>query len=387
MLGEPPKQDPRAKRASGADLAAALASASTPAGTNGSAASAVNPATTQVGLPPATFASTAVGVPKLDEWQDGSVPAHAPPPAAAPVVPIESGAPTSAASMPGSGSVPMTPLPPVLPSGSAALRSDKSTIAVSVPPQVKVATVDARHVEPKQPALIVEDKPPAMIVDTPPPALVTQAATAAAAAHAAAEAQAAAAAAAEKPAALIIDTPPTGIAKAADPVVEKPAAVIIDTPPAGIAKAAADAAAISPAKLETMTTLVDARPPEIEVPKLVDGRLPEPVKQSAVATLAVAPVAPAPPAAAAASIPGATPARAGSQSDAVPSAQGNVKSSPHPAAAVALGPIPGSTRDSKDVLAGWGWGTDKHTAIPPALCRMSALAGTPSSIDIVNRSG
>jgi len=148
MLGDPPKSDERSKRPSGEALAAALASAGTP--TNGSSPSA--PASS---LPPANFASTAVGVPKLDEWQDSAAAApHTPPPAAAPIVPVDPTAPA-----------PLAPLPPVLPSGSTPIRNDKSTISVSVPPQVKVATVEAKHVEAKQPAMIVEDKPKAEIID------------------------------------------------------------------------------------------------------------------------------------------------------------------------------------------------------------------------------
>jgi hypothetical protein len=48
-------------------------------------------------------------------------------------------------------------------------------------------------------------------------------------------------------------------------------------------------------------------------------------------------------------------------SDAVPTKQVKRETGPHPASVVSL---PG--RESKaDVLAGWGWGTDKHDALPP----------------------
>ncbi|HEY5952297.1 MAG TPA: tetratricopeptide repeat protein [Kofleriaceae bacterium] len=295
MLGEAP----RPKTPSGAALAAALANAGTPNPSNGS-----TPSAPQGGLPPASYATTAVGVPKLDEWQDSASAAHgghAPPPAAAPVVQVEAASTAE--------SLPMTPLPPVLPAGSAAMRVDKATIAAAVPPQVKVSTVEAKHTEAKQPATLVETKPKALIVE------------------------------------------------------DKPKAELVD---------------------DGKTTLVDSKPPEVIVPKLVDGKLPEgalpaaksnakavEVKPSAVETQPIAPVVPDDAKAKragsqseatkrAGSQSEAT-KRAGSQSDAVPSSQAHVKSAPHPAGAVSLP----ATRESKDVLAGWGWGTDKHEAIPP----------------------
>jgi hypothetical protein len=205
MLGDAPKQEPRPKSPSGAALAAALANASS-----------------SNGLSQAKPASTLVGVPKLDEWQDKAPEPQAATPAAAPPV-----------------AAPEAPLPPVLPS---VLRNDKATIAAAVPPQVKVATVDAKHVEPKQPAVLVEEKPPALIVEEP-----------------------------------------------AKPVVEaKP-------------EVKPDVAEVKPSAIETMQ---------------------------------------------------------------VPAVVADTKSAPHPVAAVSLGPIPAS-RESKDVLAGWGWGTDKHNAIAP----------------------
>jgi hypothetical protein len=301
MLGEPPRR----KSNSGADLAAALANAGLqPSTSNGATATNVpSKTTTEPGLPIASYAHTSVGVPKLDEWQDSaSQPAHAPPPAAAPTVSV---AGTTTAE-----SVPLTPLPPVLPSGSTPLRTDKSTIAVSVPPQVKVSTVDAKHAEAKQPALIVEDKPKALIVD-----------------EQAAEA---------KPKAQVADTPPpVGQVEPRDK--KQP---LVD---------------------DGRTTLVDGKPAYIEVPMgeaASDGKLPEAAKASAVETPAIKTDGRAP---------SHSETTKPSQSDAkkrAPShaeSQGSAKQ-PHPASAVSLGPGP---RDSKDVLAGWGWGTDKHTAIPP----------------------
>ncbi len=317
MLGEPP----RAKSNSGAAVAAALANAgATPATSNGATtASASSKSSTDVGLPPpattlpahatpiasaplpqASYAATAIGVPKLDEWQD---PAQ---------------------------STPQAPLPPVLPSGSTPLRNDKSTISVSVPPQVKV-TVEAKHAEAKQPALVVEDKPKAQIVEDKPSATK----------HA-----------------------------------------LVD---------------------DGKTTLVDGRPPEIDVPKLVNGRLPDlppgatadGVKAEAVKTEAVkTEAAKTDVAKAAAEKPAPLPSqvetvavkpvrppsqsettkrppsqsemtkRPPSQSDATVKGRApsrSEKSQPHPVAAVSLGPGP----KDKDVLAGWGWGTDKHNAIAP----------------------
>jgi Flp pilus assembly protein TadD len=261
MLGEPPKQEDRAKRPSGGEaLAAALANAGGKP-SNGSAS----------GLPPAKHAATAVGVPKLDEWQDGATaaPAHASPPAAAPVGPVDAAAASA-----------VTPLPPVLPSGSTTMRDAKSTISVSVPPQVKVATVEAKHVEAKQPALIVDDN---------------------------------------------------------------------------------------------KATLVDSKLPDFIIPKLDDGK-PAGANPSAADTLPVAPKssAEAPKHSASSEAPTKQTRaksqseggkRTPSQSDAVPVKQGSAKSAPHPVGAVSLGP--GPRGESKDVLAGWGWGTDKHTAIPP----------------------
>lgn len=150
----------RPKRNSGADLAAALATANTaPAnGANGSASPA--------GLPQVGASSTAVGVPAApvaSEWQDRTPPAHvAPPiaPAAPPTIapPIAAAAPGGTSPPAASEPVPLTPRPPILPSGSqTAMRADKGTLLVAVPPQVKVATVDAKHVEAKPQALVVDD--------------------------------------------------------------------------------------------------------------------------------------------------------------------------------------------------------------------------------------
>ncbi|HEX5061203.1 MAG TPA: hypothetical protein VFV99_17675 [Kofleriaceae bacterium] len=288
MLGEAPKSTPA--KPAGHALAAALANAgATPATSNGSTTTAAASTTgTSLGLPPINPSTTAVGVPKADDWQDSSKKADAP----------------------------LSPLPPVLPSGSTPLRNDRSTIAVSVPPQVKVATVEAKHAEAKQPAMIVDDKPAAQIV--------------------------------EDVKATIVDS--------------KPPAMIVD---------------------DGKATLVDSKPPEIVVPKLVDGKLPsaveqkpEPVKQSAVETKPVAAVTPA----AAETKPAvetkpADTKRAASEAEKkpegrkrAPSQAGGRKRPPSqgelPQAAAAVS-LPGGGRDSKDVLAGWGWGTDKHNAIAP----------------------
>jgi hypothetical protein len=314
---QPPASE-RAKTPSGAALAAALANASTSSSAN-------------KGLPQASPATTAVGVPKLADWQDSAQTAHshsAPPPNAAPVVPADASPSASAA----------TPLPPVLPSGSTPMRNDKATIiGVSIPK----ATVEAKHTEAKN----GEAKQPAMLVDAP--------AT-------------------------------SNGAKANDAkIVQDKHGAIVD---------------------DGKMTLVDNQPPEVVVPKLVDGKLP-----SAIPTVAVSAVAPADAAAKAAepakpadakaaeakpdakaadtkaadakaAVPAKPaahadakkPERAGSQSDAPkrpgshsdaqrPGSHSDAKS-PHPVAAVSLGPGPGG-RDSKDLLGNWGWGTDKHAAI------------------------
>jgi serine/threonine protein kinase len=106
ILTDPPSEPTRAKRASGIDVANALASA-------GSAATAL-------GVPAA---------PAPADWQDSkNAPSHAPMPTA------------------------LTPMPPVLPGAAdASTAVGKETIAASVPPQVKVATtIDAKHVDPRQ---------------------------------------------------------------------------------------------------------------------------------------------------------------------------------------------------------------------------------------------
>ena len=205
------------------------------------------------------------------------------------------------------GSVPLTPLPPVLPSGSTAMRS---TIAAAVPPPVSAATVEAKHAEPKPPASSGAGEPRPVASD------------------------------------------------------EAPAATAASAP-----------------QQDTRPTLVDARPPEIEVPKLVNGRLPDSAMPTAVdakpacidAKVAAPKTADAQPTAVEAkpadvklSAAETLPVPAVAPANAVPSAQASAKSAPHPAAAVSLGPIPGARADSKaDVLAGWGWGTDKHNAIAP----------------------
>src|SRR5690606_37208114 len=104
-------------------------------------AHASNPsAAAESALPRAQVAATAIGVPKLADWQDTSTPAHAPPPAAAPVVSVERAEPASvanAASAAGAPaatpatSVPAVPLPPVLPAGSTTPASDGATKATA----------------------------------------------------------------------------------------------------------------------------------------------------------------------------------------------------------------------------------------------------------------
>jgi tetratricopeptide (TPR) repeat protein len=273
MLGDSPKLEPRPKSPSGAALAAALANAGASTANGSSSASATS------GLAQARAAVTAVGVPP------------------APVEPANVANPLAG---------PATPLAPVLPGSSAAARADKGTIAVAVPPPVN-ATIEAKHVEAKQPALIVEDKPKAEIVDDKPKAEIVE----------------------PKPKAEVVEA-------------KQPALIVEDKPKAEIVadKPKADGAD------DKRAALVDSKPPEVEAPKLVDGKLPE--AASIAASTANADAA----------------KRAPSHSDATRRAPSHADgSSPHPAAAVALGPIPGG-KDSKDVLAGWGWGTDKHTAIP-----------------------
>ncbi len=341
ILGEPPKSEPRPRSPSGAALAAALANAGTQPGAAKPASTVSASADT---LPQAKPTATLIGVPKLGESQD-------------------SAAPTS---------VPLTPVPPVLPSGSTAMRT---TLESAVPPPVNAATVDAKHAEPAASAAIVAQTAKPVVAGEPPAA-----------------------------------------ATASAPVADAKATLVDAKSPA--------AATTSAPVTDTRPTLVDTRPPEIEVPKLVNGRLPDSalptttdaksagidtkaadakptgaaatdakpadakpadatdqavdttppdakpagVKLSAAETLPVPAVTPATVEAATARAPSASEgsARAPSQSDAVPSAQARAKSAPHPAAAVSLGPIPRARADSKgDVLAGWGWGTDKHNAIAP----------------------
>ena len=148
MLGDPPKLEERSKRPSGEALAAALASAGKPS--NGRAKRA------RVELASCEFRVDGGGraqarrVAGLGGGRSADVAAGR-------------SADRSVDAAP--ATAPLAPLPPVLPSGSTPIRNDKSTISVSVPPQVKVATVEAKHVEAKQPAHIVEDKPKAEIVD------------------------------------------------------------------------------------------------------------------------------------------------------------------------------------------------------------------------------
>jgi hypothetical protein len=281
ILGEPPK--PEAK---GAALAAALAASG-----NGSSASS---------LPPAASVATAVGVPKLDDWKDAAAAPHAPPPAAAPVVSVDA-ASASGVTPP---AVPTTPLPPVLPTGSTALRNDKSTISVAVPPQVKVATVDAKHAEAKQP-LIVEDKQQHAIVDDGKATLVD----------------------------------------ARGPYISVPTA----EPKSALAAARVDVA--TPNTAETMpvppvapaeTKAAEPRPrakSESEAGKRA-GSQSEATKRPGSQSEATK--------------------RPGSQSEAT--RRRSPSEAPHPVAAVTLGP---GHRESKDELDNWGWGTDKHEAISP----------------------
>lgn len=265
ILTDKPSEPTRAKRASGIDVANALANAGA--------------TTTALGVPAA---------PAPEDWQDKSAPTHPPMPAV------------------------QTPMAPVLPAATTVV--GKATIAASVAPQVKVATaIEAKHSDPKQTLIgtLLEPKTPA---GEPKPA--TSAATATAkngvdAAHA---------------------TPSHPVTTA--PVETAPESAVEAKPaeaPSLEAKPA-EAKAAAPAD-DTRTTLVDEKPP------------------AAVVEAAAAEAKSAP-----------KPAGAGAKSEGAPAAPASAaKSTPNPVDAVSL---PG--RESKaDLLAGWGWGTGKHDALPP----------------------
>lgn len=266
---------------------------------------------------------------------------------------------------------PQTPMPPVLPS-TAQIRNDKSTIAVSVPPQVKVPTnaavVEAKHTEAKPAAVIVEEEPPRTRKPTtqPPPVFVSKTETA----------------------------PGFGgtMRLPADLIAPQPK--ILEAPPVtvAVAKPADEKLRIETAETRPVEALVPqtngaarleaAAPPNIAVPRTapehvapakvdvgtipgasvdvaaldaakVDDRKFEP----ATSTKMTDPDAPKPALEiveepkflAAAEVPKVESPRAASHSD----------------AAKAAGIVSLPNRDSKpDVLAGWGWGTDKHALVP-----------------------
>ncbi|HTL33824.1 MAG TPA: hypothetical protein VL326_11900 [Kofleriaceae bacterium] len=306
-------------QSSGAALAAKLAGASSPAIPTGSV----------TGLPAASASGTAVGVP--------AAPAIEP--------------------------VPLVPMPPVLP-GQTPVRNDKSTISVAVPPQVKVATntaavVEAKHSESKPHALIVEDKPPALIVEDNPavtsPGVI----------------------------ATLREPAKTDSSNGTDktngtPTVElrKP----LEAPPvtAPAVKADDPAARIEAALARAEAALADVEPETQKLPKsdtAIAAELPK--VEAKPETKPEAQVEAQPEAKIEAKIEAKADAKAEPKADAKADAKTEVskrqstapqtvvdkKSAPHAAAAVSLGPAP---RDSKgDVLAGWGWGTDKHNAIAP----------------------
>ncbi|HUS29143.1 MAG TPA: protein kinase [Kofleriaceae bacterium] len=223
-------------------------------------------------LASAASSGTAVGVPA----------APAPTPAAAP-------APVPAPAE-------LVPMAPVLPSASTSIRNDKSTISVSVPPQVKVATngaavVEAKHEPSKPHALIVEDKPKAVIVDDK------------------------------------VSTSPGLGQTIREPA--KPAEKIETngTPTVELKKPLEAPPVVAPvvkveAKADVRDTLPDAKADvrDTQPDAKVEEKKPDDKKATK-------------------------------------------RTGPHPVAAVSLGPAP---RESKgDVLAGWGWGTDKHEALAP----------------------
>lgn len=306
---------PRPKSTSGAALAEALANA----GTSSPAATAIGltsaprepappAATTSSSLPQATSTATAVGVPAApvaEDWRDTPAAPPAALPSVVPSVPLQ---PTPATT-PTSEQPPLVPMPPILPANaSTSTRIDKSTIAVAVPPQVKVATHEA-----KEEASPQNDATHAAATPTTPTSADTTQVDAAAATMPAATAT-------DK------DTRPTLVDARPPEVVlsDEERAVVPATARAGAGSDAADAS--TPAQS-------DASPPRASERARSQSDAP-------------------------ASAPSA---RAASQSDGTPAAEASTATSaPNPVDAVSL-PAP---RDSKDVLAGWGWGTDKHDAIP-----------------------
>jgi hypothetical protein len=201
----------------------------------------------------------------------------------------------------------LTPMAPVLP-GEASAAVGKATIAASVPPQVKVATtIDAKHVDPRQTLIGTPVDPKLAAVEAP-------------------RAKSPTTPPAAKPGTNGIET---------KPVETKP----VETTPVDAAREA------KPAEAKAAAPHDDTRA------TVVDEKLPAAVVAAAVESAAAA----KPARARSKSEAGGKPARAGSQSEA-----GGKPANPVDAVS-----LPG--RESKaDLLAGWGWGTGKHDALPPA---------------------
>jgi len=303
--------EPERGKSSGAALAAALANA----GSSNAGLPAISPSATAIGVPAAPVAS---------DWHDKTPKPHTAPPVGAAASEAVSATPNAV-----SAPIPLVPLPPVLPSGSTTgARVDKATVLGIAPMQPKTNgdfKVDAKHVEAKPAALIVEDKPQAVIVDDP------------------IEAKANAALADE-------ESKQSGEVPA---VKEDTRATIVDTTAPALVNAAADAKAVEAAHAVAKKSDPDdnATKPEAAVAAKVEADIKATTKLEA-KTDAKATEAKA----------DATDAKRPKRDTKSEGKRDKKETGPHPASVVSL---PG--RDSKaDVLAGWGWGTDKHDAIAPA---------------------
>lgn len=309
--------EPAKTNSSGAALAAALANAGSSSGLP-----SISPSATAVGVPAAPVAS---------EWQDKTPKPHVAAPVAAAASEAVSATPNAV-----SAPIPLVPMPPILPSGSTtAARADKATVLGIVPtPKTNgdSSKVDAKHVEAKPAAQIVEDKPKALIVDDP------------------VEAKANAALADE-------ESKQSGEVAA---VKEDSRATLVDTTPPALVNAAADAkaAASEAPKLQTPTAVDaahaaakksdpddNATKPEAAVAAKVESDIKATTKLEAKTEKT-----------------DEKRAKKDTKDTKSEGKRDKKETGPHPASVVSL---PG--RDSKaDVLAGWGWGTDKHDAIAPS---------------------
>ncbi len=308
-------EPPRPKSPSGAALAAALANANTaPAAGNG--------------LPAATPTSTMIGVPVASDWVDKTPPAHAAPPVAVAPMPSmsASGLGTAATAPATAMPVPLTPMPPILPSASqSAVRTDKSTMLGAVVAPLRVAaTIEAKH---------TEAKPSAVIVDEPVPE-------------------------------------PSLLAKVES--AESTRSTLIDTTPPAILNAVADAKAADAARLEEVAKAAKADEATADATKADEAAKADAAKADAAkadaakadAAKADAAKTEAKPEPTADAKPETAPLPAATDTDTATTQRVRKETGPHPASVVSL---PKAGRESKgDLLAGWGWGTDKHDAIAPA---------------------